>query len=71
MKDEQGNNQGYFTEDRWKFKLVMMPIQDSLHCNKDQAEQMLYALLKEGKIIEIEPGKYKPNIQQEEEERNN
>lgn len=61
MKDEQGNNLGYFTLDDWKFKLTFLPVQHPLHCDdENQAEQTLYARLEEGKIIEIEPGKYKP-----------
>lgn len=41
------------------------------HCTEDQAQQTFYALTEEGKLIEIEPGKYKPNeaVPMEEEER--
>lgn len=58
MLDDHGNNQGYFTMDRWKTRLMLLPIQHPLHCDEDQAEQMLYAMLEKGKIREIEPGKF-------------
>ncbi len=66
MKDEYGNNKGYFTIEDWKIKLMLLPVQHPLCCTEDRAEQMLYALLEEGKITEIEPGKYKPNVKREE-----
>ena len=57
MLDNQGTNKGYFTKDDFIFTLLMLPNQ---HWTEDQAEQTLYALLEEGKLQEIEPGKYKP-----------
>lgn len=60
MSDEQGNNQGYFTIDRWKTRLMCLPRQHPHHCDEDQAEQTLYALLEEGKLTEFEEGRFKP-----------
>jgi hypothetical protein len=59
MLDEYGNDKGYFTEDEWKTRLMLLPRQHSLFCNEDQAEQVLYSLLQEGRLTEIESGKFK------------
>ena len=50
----------FFTKAEWMTALMFLPIQDPLHCDEDQAEQTLQALIEEGKLIEFEPGKYKP-----------
>jgi hypothetical protein len=63
MRDNQGNNKGYFTKDDFVYAAVMEP---NWHCTEDQAEQVFYALIEEGKMIEIEQGKYKLNTTQEE-----
>jgi hypothetical protein len=60
MLDEKGNNQGYFTIDRWKTRLMLLPRQHPLHGDEDQAEQTLYALVEEGRVTEFEPRRFKP-----------
>ena len=60
MLDEQGNNQGYFTIDTWKTRLMCLPRQHPYYCDEDQAEQVLHALVDEGKLSEFEQGRYKP-----------
>jgi hypothetical protein len=64
MKDDQGNNKGYFDVNDWKTRMMCLPIQHPLNCDENQAEQvLLYALLDEGKIEEIEgpgSGKFEP-----------
>lgn len=60
MLDEHGNDKGYFTKDEWKTRLMLLPRQHSLFSNEDQAEQVLYILLQEGRLTEIESGKFKP-----------
>jgi DNA replicative helicase MCM subunit Mcm2 (Cdc46/Mcm family) len=62
MQDNQGRNKGYFDMKDWKTALMCLPIQDPYYCDEDQAEQMLYALLEEGKLQEIESGRYGPGI---------
>jgi hypothetical protein len=57
MLDEQGNNKGYFTIDDWLVRLLFLPNEK---WTEDQAEQTLHALLQDGKIRELEPGKYQP-----------
>jgi hypothetical protein len=61
--------QGYFNLSDWKFKLMLLPIQHPLHCDGNQAEQTLHQILQEGKIWEIEPGKYKHNTPHQEEQK--
>jgi hypothetical protein len=52
--------------DRLQIKLMLLPIQEPLHCDDiNKAKQIPYDLVKEGKLIEIEPGKYKPNPEKE------
>jgi hypothetical protein len=60
MLDEHGSNKGHFTKDEWKTRLMLLPRQHPLFCNEDQAEQLLYALHQKGRLVEIEPGKFKP-----------
>jgi hypothetical protein len=43
--------------------LMFLPIQDPLHCNEDQSEESLEDLKEDGKIVEFEPGKYKPTTE--------
>lgn len=64
MLEEQANNKGYFTKDEWKTRLMCLPRQDPLFCDEYQAEQTLQALVEEGKLTEIEQGKYKPKLLQ-------
>jgi DNA replicative helicase MCM subunit Mcm2 (Cdc46/Mcm family) len=45
----------YFTRDDWVFTLQMLPNERR---TEDESEQTLYQLLQEGKIRELEPGKY-------------
>jgi hypothetical protein len=68
LKD--GQQQDYFTLNDWKFKLMMLPVQHSLHSNEDEAEQTLQQLLQEGKVkkLEGEPGKYVLGEEREHEE---
>lgn len=46
---------------------MSLPKQHPLHCDEDQAEQVLYGLLEDGKIKEIvevpESGKLEPRIE--------
>ena len=57
MRDDQGNNKGYFTKDDWVYTCQIWP---NLHWTENEAEQTLYALLQEGEIQEIEgPGSVK------------
>ena len=51
---------GIFTKDEWKTRLMLLPRQHSLFSNEDQAEQVLYIPLQEGRLTEIESGKFKP-----------
>jgi replicative DNA helicase Mcm len=55
--DEHVNNKGYFTKDDFVYALIMRPKQEGW--TEDQAEQTLLALVEEGKVVEVEPGKYK------------
>jgi hypothetical protein len=59
MLDHQGNNKGYFTKDDFIFFMQMIPNE---RWTENETEQTLYALLEEGKIQEIEPGRYIPAI---------
>jgi hypothetical protein len=59
MLDEHGNNQGYFTKSDFVFRCQLWP---NIHWTEDEAEQRLYALVQEGKLIEIEPGRYAPTL---------
>jgi hypothetical protein len=64
MLDSQGsNNKGYLTKDDFVYTAIMEP---NWHFTEDQAEQVFYALIEEGKLIEIEQGKYELNTTQEE-----
>jgi hypothetical protein len=50
----------YFTEYDLEFDLNMLSVQDKkIHDNKS-AKEIIEELLERGKIVEIEPGKYKP-----------
>jgi hypothetical protein len=63
ITNEQGNSKGYFTINEWKTTLMCLPTQHPLHCDEDQAIQVLHALVQEGKIIEFEQGKYRPTTE--------
>jgi hypothetical protein len=54
MQNNEGNNKGYFDINDWKTRLMSLPKQHPLHCDEDQAEQVLYGLLEDGKIQEID-----------------
>jgi hypothetical protein len=60
MSDGNGGSKGYFTWNEAKTVLMCLPVQDPLHCDEYQADQTLQALKEEGKISELEPGKYAP-----------
>jgi hypothetical protein len=60
MQDEHGNNKGYLMENELKTRLMMLPVQDRLYCNEERAQQTWEALVQQGKLVEIEPGRYKP-----------
>jgi hypothetical protein len=66
MLDSQGNNKGYLTKDDWVYAITMLPIQHPLYSDDNHAKQTFYALIEVGRLIEIEPGKYKLNTTQEE-----
>jgi hypothetical protein len=53
----------YFTMEDWVFTLQMLPNE---RWTEDESEQTLYQLLQEGKIRELEPGKYEPTTTAEE-----
>jgi hypothetical protein len=57
MQDNQGNNKGYFTLDDLVFVMQMLPNE---RWTDNEIEQTLHALLQEGKVQEMEPGKFKP-----------
>jgi replicative DNA helicase Mcm len=63
MKDEFGNNLDYFDTAGFKTKLICLPVQHPMFCEENQAEQMLQALIDDGKIVEIGKsgsGKFQP-----------
>lgn len=63
MLDEHGNNLGYFDAAGFKTRVMCLPVQHPMFCEENQAEQMLPALIDDGKIVEIEPvgsGRFKP-----------
>jgi hypothetical protein len=47
----------FFIEDDWNYQCAIWP---SLQWDKSQAKEAFNQLLQEGKITEIEPGKYRP-----------
>jgi hypothetical protein len=51
------SNKDYFTEDDWVFTCLLWP---NLQMTVNEAEQTFYQLLKEGKVRELESGKYQP-----------
>jgi hypothetical protein len=55
MLDEHGNNKGYFTASDFIYTLIMLPNEK---WTEDEAEQTFYALVAEGKLVEVEPGKF-------------
>jgi hypothetical protein len=59
MKDNQGNNKGYFTLEDFIFWMEMTPNE---RWTENEIEQTLYSLLEEGKVREsvIGSGKYEP-----------
>jgi hypothetical protein len=55
-------DRGYFTEYELEFRLNILPVQDKkIHDNKS-AKEIIEELLERGKLVEIEPGKYKPAV---------
>jgi replicative DNA helicase Mcm len=57
MLDREGNNKGYCTVEDFVYAAVMRPNEG---WTEDQAEQTLCQLLQEGKLIEVEPRRFKP-----------
>jgi hypothetical protein len=57
MLNENGEDKGYFTLGDFILRLAMWP---NAHWTQDQAEQTFWELLYEGKLVEIEPEKYRP-----------
>ncbi len=53
-------SKGCFDLREWQTELMFLPVQDPCHMDEIQAEQTLQALVEEGKIVEFEPGRYKP-----------
>jgi hypothetical protein len=54
-------DKGFFTKTEWMTTLMLLPIQDPLHCDENQAEQTLYQLLQEGKVLKLaDDDKYQP-----------
>lgn len=53
-------DKGYFTLKEWQTRLMFLPVQDLCHMDEDKAMQTLYQLIEEGKVVEFEPGRYKP-----------
>jgi hypothetical protein len=60
MKDGQGNSKGHFTKSDFTFIVTMRPNEK---WSDDEIEQTLQALMDEGKIRELEPGKYQPTTE--------
>jgi DNA replicative helicase MCM subunit Mcm2 (Cdc46/Mcm family) len=58
MSDGQGGSKGYCTVEDFVFATQMAP---NLHWSEVEAEQTFYALIEERKLVEIEPGKFKPS----------
>jgi hypothetical protein len=50
-------DRGYCSKDDFVFATQIAP---NLHWSEDDAEQTFQALIEEGKIIEFQPGKYRP-----------
>jgi hypothetical protein len=57
MLDQYGNNKGYFTFHQLATRAMLLP---NLHVNEDDARDFIEQGLREGKLIEIQPEKYKP-----------
>jgi hypothetical protein len=60
MIKEVMNGKDYFTMQEWQTKLMFLPVQDACHCNQDEAEQTLWQLLQEGKVQQVEEGRFRP-----------
>jgi hypothetical protein len=57
MRDEQGNINGHFTKSDFAFVAFVRPNE---RWTEDEIEQTLEQLLREGKIVELEGGRYEP-----------
>jgi hypothetical protein len=53
-------DKGFFTKAEWMTALMLLPRQDPLYCDEDQADQTLQGLIDDSMIEEFEPGKYRP-----------
>jgi hypothetical protein len=58
MLDGQGKSKGYFSLLDLDFHLQMLP--NNAGWNEDKTKELIDHLLQEGKLQQIEPGKYKP-----------
>lgn len=58
MKDNQGNYKGYFTYQELAFRLLL---KENAGWTYEKMDKALAQWKQEGKLIETEPGKYKPN----------
>lgn len=61
MKDKDGNDKGYFTFPELAFRAMLLP---NLHLTEDDVKNYIDQELQEGKLVEIEPGKYRPTTTQ-------
>jgi hypothetical protein len=57
--DAEGKKKDYFTKDDFVYALVMRPKQEGW--SQDKSEQTFYTLIEEGKLVEIETGKFNPS----------
>jgi len=57
MLDKEGNNKGYFTKGDFVHTLIMRPYEK---WSEEQAEQIFYQLLQEGKVLKMGDDKYQP-----------
>jgi len=60
ITSELVNGKDYFTVKEWQTKLMFLPVQHPYHCDENQAQQTLHALVEERRIEEFEEGKYRP-----------
>lgn len=58
MLESQGTiNKGYFMQDDLAFWLMMLP---NKHWTEESTKKLIEEWLQDGKLVELEPGKYKP-----------
>jgi CRISPR/Cas system CSM-associated protein Csm2 small subunit len=61
MNGYNGNKQDSFTLSDFMFKVIMLPVQHPLHCDVNEAEQKLQALIEEGKVVQVENDRFQPS----------